>query len=142
MGWVWCRIAGSLVVEHCSSVDEQLGLELEQLELVGVGSCSWQLVLGHVELGRLSGHHLGNLGCSIFRHMIHHRIGLTCHRGRRSCVELELADIEVEQLEGLAVVVLVEQLANDLRWLGICRTRKIDKSFLKNLLNYAKAFTL
>jgi hypothetical protein len=109
----------SLLVEHCSFVDGQLEV-VQRLGLVG--SCSFELgeLDGGLELGLgLSGHHLGKLGCSIFRRMIHHRIGLTCHMGQHSSFELGLVDIVVEQLVGRAVVVLVEQLANGLRWLGI-----------------------
>lgn len=99
-------------MERYSSVGEQQGLGLVQ-RLV-VGSCSSGLVQmdGRLEL---DDHHLRTLGCSIFRHMIHHRIGWMCRIGRRSYVEIELVDIVVEQLVELAEEVLVEQLANDLR---------------------------
>lgn len=100
----------SLIVEHCNFVDEQL--ERERPGVV-VDSCSFGLGLMDVGLV-LSDHHLGILGCSIFHHKLHHRIGWMCHIGQHSCVEIELADIVAEQLVGLAVVVLVEQLANDL----------------------------
>jgi hypothetical protein len=102
-------------VGHCSSVDGQRGLG----QGLVVGSCSFGLGQLGVGLEQLSGHHLGNLGCSIFRHKIHHHIGLTYRMGRHSSFELELVDIEVEQLVGLAVVVLVGQQASGLRWLGI-----------------------
>lgn len=68
----------------------------------------------------LSGRHLGSLGCSISHHMRHHRIGLMCHKDRRSCcVELDSVDIVAEQVVELAVVVLVGRLVNGLRKLGI-----------------------
>jgi hypothetical protein len=106
----------SWLVGHCNFVDGQQGLG----QGLVVGSCSFELGQLGVELEQLNGHHLGNLGCSIFHHKIHHHIGLTCRMGRRSSFELELVDIVVEQLVGLAVVVLVGQQASGLRWLGIC----------------------
>lgn len=134
MGSVWFRIVEvgyscwlvrcSLTVGHCSFVDGLLELERE-LGLV-VGSYSFEL--GQIDVGLvLSDHHLGILGCSIFHHKLHRRIGWMCHIGQRSCVEIELADIVAEQLGELAVVVLVVQLANDLRWLGIFKTGRKEQ---------------
>lgn len=116
-----CIVVGerccSWFVGHCSFADEQLGLELVQ-GLV-VGNCSFELEQMGGGLERQSGHHLGILGCSIFRRMLHHQTVLTCHRDRHNSFVLELVDIVVEQLVELAVVVLVVQLANGLRLLGI-----------------------
>jgi hypothetical protein len=117
VGIVVVGLGCSWLVGRCSSVDGRLELGRGLV----VGSCSFGLGQLGVGLEQLSGHHLGILGCSIFRRMIHHRTGLTCHMGRRSSFELELVDIVVEQLVGLAVVVLVGRLANGLRWLGIWR---------------------
>jgi hypothetical protein len=103
-------------VGRCSFVDGRLELERE-LGLV-VGSCSFGLVRMDVGLG-LSDRHLGMMGCSIFHHKLHHRIGLSCRMDQRSCVELELVDIVAEQVVESAVVVLVGRLANGHRWLGI-----------------------
>lgn len=117
MGLVWSHIDRIVVVEHCSSVDGRLVLELVGLVL-DFGSCSCGMGLMDVGLG-LHDRHLGNLGCSIARHKRHHQIDLRCHIDRRSCVVIELVDIVVEQLVEWAVVVLVERLANDRLWLGI-----------------------
>lgn len=121
VGSVWSHILEDLscdcnwLVGRCSSVGERLGLE----RALGVGSyCSSGLVQQDGGLG-LNGHHLGILGCSIFHHKIHHRIGSRCHIGRRSCVEIALADIVAEQVVEWAVVALVGRLASDPRWLGI-----------------------
>jgi hypothetical protein len=120
----WSR--SSLVVGHCSFVG--VGLELERLVVVGVDSCSWLGVLGLRErdggLGP-SVHHLGMLGCSIFRHMNRHRIGSMCHIGRGIAFERAVVDIAVvvgivaEQVVELVVVVLVGRLVNGLLMLGI-----------------------
>jgi hypothetical protein len=108
----------SWMVGHCSFADVQLGLGLEQGRLVD--SCSSGRGQIDVGLGQVVDDHLlGILGCSIFHHKLHHRIGLTCHRDQHSSFELELVDIVVEQLEGLAVVVLEVRRANGLHWLGI-----------------------
>lgn len=147
MGSGWFRIAAvagdlgcSWLVERCSSVDGRLGLERE-LGLA-VGSYSSGLVQIDVAVGlELNDHHLGNLGCSIFRHKIHHRTGWTCHIGRRSCVAIGLVDIVAELAEGLAVVVLVERLANGHRWLGIYASEGRKLSMIV-LCNMQKAFTV
>jgi hypothetical protein len=69
-------VVGSWRLGRCSFVDGGLVQGLE-LELGHVGSCSFveEQLDGGLEL---NDHHLGILGCSIFRHMNHHRIGLTC----------------------------------------------------------------
>jgi hypothetical protein len=114
VGTVVVGLGCSWLMGRCSFVGGRL-----ELGRGLVGSCSFGLGQLGGGLEQLSGHHLGILGCSIFRRKIHHRIGLTCRMGRRSSFELELVDIVVEQLVGLAVVVLVGRLANGLRWLGI-----------------------
>ena len=108
VGLVWSRIVGGLscssvgercsfVVERCSFVDGQLERVQERGQSVDSCNSGLGLVLDG-GLG-LNDHLLGILGCSIFHHKIHRRIGLKCHIDRRSWnVQLGLVDIVAEHL--------------------------------------------
>lgn len=121
----WCRTADSSAVEpgcscvvgRCSFAGGQPVLELERPAAgscssagVQLGGCSWLGLIGRLP---------GRMGRSISRRKLRCRIGPTCHRDRRSRVELELAGIVAGRAGEWAVVALVGQLASDLRWLGI-----------------------
>ena len=125
MDLVWCQCNFGL--GHCSFVD--VGRELGQVVgyigvvvvgievVVDVGNCRIVEVVGlervcELELGLVNVHLHGILDCSNVHHMNHHRTGLMCHIDLCMLGHLSLVDIVV--VERL-VVVLVGQLANDLR---------------------------
>jgi hypothetical protein len=137
IGWDLVLCQGSFGLGHCNFVGD--GREQERdcivvvvvrdcivvVELIGsccieeLARCSFVDELEQRLLDELDHfcHFLGMMDRSNVRHMNRHRIGLSCHM---DLLFLGLAiDIVIEELVEWVVVVREEQLANDLRWLGI-----------------------